>query len=71
MPDESSRQKVRFGSCWHWLPLWLSLVFFRRQHLKPVTITGAITVKDADPRKQLPIAGVEVSLAKKAGRQYR
>ena len=42
-------------------------LFFRRQHLKPVTITGAVTVKDTDPRKQLPLAGVEVSLAKKAG----
>jgi len=38
-------------------------VYFRRQHLKPLTIAGAITVQDADPRKQLPIAGVEISVA--------
>jgi len=38
-----------------------------RKHLKPVTIAGAITVKDADPRKQLPIAGVEVSVANGLG----
>ena len=38
-------------------------VFFRRQHLKPLTIVGAITVQDADSRKQLPIAGVEVTVA--------
>jgi hypothetical protein len=33
-----------------------------RQHGKPVTITGAITVQDADPRKQLPISDVEVTV---------
>jgi hypothetical protein len=38
-------------------------LFFLRQHRKPVTITGAVTVKDADPRKQLPLAGVEISVA--------
>jgi len=38
-------------------------VYFRRQHLKPLTIVGAVTVQDADPRKQLPIAGVEISVA--------
>ncbi len=37
-------------------------IYFRRQHLKPLTIRGAVTVQDADPRKQLPIAGVEVSV---------
>ena len=42
-------------------------VFFRRQHLKPLTIVGAVTVKDKDPRKQLPIAGVEVSAAADTG----
>jgi len=36
-------------------------VMVKRQHGKPVTITGAITVQDADPRKQLPIADVESS----------
>ncbi len=51
------------------LAVALTLVgaFFRRQHRKPLTITGAITVQDADPRKQLPIAGVEVSAANNAG----
>jgi hypothetical protein len=47
--------------------LTLAGVLFRRQHWKPLTITGAITVQDADPRKQLPIAGVEVSVANNAG----
>lgn len=58
------------SSLWILLAMVAGLAFvglyFRRQHLKPVTITGAITVQDADPRKQLPLAGVEVSLAKKA-----
>jgi hypothetical protein len=42
-------------------------VYFRRQHLKPLTIVGALTVQDADPRKQLPIAGVEVSAGDNSG----
>lgn len=52
--------------------LWIALalaaglagvgIFFRYQHLKPLTITGAVTVQDTDPRKQLPIAGVEISV---------
>lgn len=29
----------------------------------PLTIMGAVTIKDADPRKELPIADVEVSVA--------
>jgi hypothetical protein len=37
-------------------------VMIWRQHGKPVTITGAITVQDADPRKQLPISDVEVTV---------
>src|SRR5712675_43136 len=37
-------------------------VMIWRKHGKPVTITGAITVQDADPRKQLPIADVEVTV---------
>jgi hypothetical protein len=59
------------------LSLWIVLalaaglifagVFFRRQHQKPLTITGAVTVQDADPRKQLPIAGVEISVANNPG----
>ena len=47
--------------------LVLAGILFRRQHLKPVTISGAITVKDSDPRKQLPIAGVEVTVADNSG----
>jgi hypothetical protein len=62
---------ARKSSFWILLALVAGLafvgLFFRRQHLKPVTITGAVTVQDSDPRKQLPLAGVEVSLAKKAG----
>ncbi len=42
-------------------------LFFRRQHFKPLTITGAVTVQDADPRKQLPLAGVEISVANDPG----
>src|SRR5262245_4833485 len=38
-----------------------ALVFFRRQLRGPATITGAITVEDADPRKQLPVADVEIT----------
>ena len=51
-----------------WIVLALIIVsaavglYFRRQHLRPLTLRGAVTVHDADPRKQLPIAGVEISL---------
>jgi hypothetical protein len=39
------------------------LAFLYYRHLRqPVTITGAIVVQDADFRKQLPIAGVQVRL---------
>jgi hypothetical protein len=38
-----------------------ALLFFRRQLRGPATITGAVTVEDADPRKQLPIADVEIT----------
>lgn len=58
-------------SFWIVLALAAGLIFvgvlIRRQHWKPVTITGAVTVKDADTRKQLPIADVEVSVADNAG----
>lgn len=36
-------------------------VLFYLDHRKPLTITGAITVQDADPAKELPIADVTVS----------
>ena len=39
----------------------VALLFFRRQLWGPATITGTITVEDADPRKQLPIADVEIT----------
>src|ERR1035438_3494501 len=42
-------------------------VLIRRQHWKPLTIKGAVTIKDADPRKQLPIADVEITVANNAG----
>jgi hypothetical protein len=50
-------------SLWIALAVALTLVgvFFRYRHGKPLTITGAVTVQNTDPRKQLPIAGVEVS----------
>jgi hypothetical protein len=38
-------------------------VFFRRQHRKALTIIGAVTVQDADARKQLPIADVKITAA--------
>ncbi len=37
----------------------LALVQWQRQ--KPIAIRGAVLVQDSDPRKQLPIAGVEIS----------
>jgi hypothetical protein len=46
-------------------------LFFRRQHLRPLTIQGAVTVQDADPRKQLPIAGVEISAEGSGGPSVR
>src|SRR5258708_5914143 len=62
---------TRLSSLWIILALAAVLalvgILFRRQHLKPVTIAGAITVKDADPRKQLPIAGVEITVADNSG----
>ena len=56
-----------------WIVLVLIIVsaavglYFRRQHLKPLTLRGAVTVQDADPRKQLPIAGVKITLQDSAG----
>jgi hypothetical protein len=71
MVEDDWMMVARKSSFWILLALAAGLIcvglFFRRQHWKPVTIAGAITVQDADPRKQLPLAGVEVSLAKKAG----
>jgi hypothetical protein len=53
-------------SLWTALTLAVGLIgagiMIWRQHGKPVTISGAITVQDADPRKQLPIADVEVTI---------
>lgn len=43
--------------------LTLAGVFVRRRLLKPWTIIGAVTVQDTDTRKQLPIAGVEITTA--------
>jgi|ERR1700687_1228766 len=42
-------------------------VLVRRQHRKPLTIRGAVTVRDADARKQLPIADVEITAANPLG----
>jgi len=38
-----------------------AILFFRRELRGPATITGAVTVMDADPRKQLPIADVQIT----------
>jgi hypothetical protein len=58
---------ARKSSFWIMLALAAGLtlvgVFLRRQHGKAVTITGAVTVQDADPRKQLPVEGVEITAA--------
>src|ERR1700691_891127 len=53
-------------------PVWMTLAllliiavaaFLYYRHIRqPLTLTGAIVVQDTDVRKQLPIAGVEVSL---------
>jgi hypothetical protein len=41
-----------------------ALGFFYYRHIRqPLTLTGAVIVQDHDVRKQLPIAGVEVTLA--------
>jgi hypothetical protein len=37
----------------------LALVLWQRQ--KPISLRGAVLINDSDPRKQLPIGGVEVS----------
>ena len=62
---------ARKSSLWIFLALAASLtllgVYFRRQHSKPLTIAGAVTVQDADSRKQLPIAGVVISVANNSG----
>jgi len=58
-------------SFWIVLALAAGLIFvgvlIRRQHWKPVTITGAVTIKDADTRKQLPIADVEITVTDNSG----
>jgi hypothetical protein len=41
-------------------------VLVRRHLLKPWTIMGAVTVQDADTRKQLPVADVEITPANSA-----
>jgi len=62
---------ARKSSLWIVLALVAGLIFvgalIRRQHWKPLTIKGAVTIKDADPRKQLPIANVEITVANNAG----
>lgn len=61
-------KKERKISIWIVLALAAGLtlvgIFFRRQLRKPLTIRGAVTVQDADARKQLPIADVEITAAK-------
>jgi hypothetical protein len=60
-------KKERKISIWIVLALAAGLtlvgVLFLRQLRKPLTITGAVTVQDADARKQLPIADVEITAA--------
>jgi hypothetical protein len=62
---------ARKSSFWIALALVAGLIFVgvlvRRQHGKPLTIAGAVTVQDTDPRKQLPIAGVEITVKDASG----
>jgi hypothetical protein len=39
----------------------VAILLHRRRLQEPATITGAVTTQDADPRKQLPIADVEIN----------
>ena len=39
------------------------VAFIIWHHQQPIYLRGAVIVKDSDPRKQLPIAGVEISTA--------
>jgi hypothetical protein len=39
-----------------------SFVIYRLFHLKPLTLRGAITSRNSDPHKELPIAGVEITV---------
>ncbi len=43
----------------------LALIVWQKQ--KPISLKGAVIVQDADPRKQLPIAGVTITAADLAG----
>jgi hypothetical protein len=40
----------------------VAIFLHHRRLQEPATITGAVTVQDTDPRKQLPIADVEISM---------
>jgi len=42
-------------------------LFVYRQSRRPLKIMGAVTVQDADSRKQLPIAGVEITASNSLG----
>jgi hypothetical protein len=42
--------------------LVLAGILSQRLRRKPLTITGAVTVQDADARKQLPVAGVKITV---------
>jgi hypothetical protein len=42
-------------------------IFFYRQSRRPIKIMGAVTVQDADFRKQLPITGVEITASNSLG----
>jgi hypothetical protein len=43
----------------------VAIWFSRRQ--QPITLHGVVLTQDADPRKQLPISGVAISVAKASG----
>ena len=40
-----------------------ALLIYRLYHRQPLTLKGAVTSKSADPHKELPIAGVQVTAA--------
>jgi len=41
----------------------LGIALFFAFHRKPVSLRGAVTMQDADPKKELPIADVEITAA--------
>jgi len=64
-------EKKKKSKFWPLLIVALGVIvvalLIRRQLRQPLTISGAVTIEDQDPRKELPIADVEVVAANGAG----